>query len=196
MDEIHIFGKKREFIEWATSIQSQTTQPDARAFVGYEPISWSLKGTIAQESQRPAWAITGLPLPIKASQAKQVWDSVQEENLCLFFYLELHFGVILVGARNGAWRSLDDRHLPHKKDAFTELSDDDAKKLVIDKKAWSELVGEVQLFGMGCRVLLRHSLSCGGNPAWSSDVLDERVGKENVPGLVLVQRGLTTGEKG
>jgi hypothetical protein len=102
------------------------------AAIGYDLMSWSLKATIAPSGDEPPWAIMALPFPVTASEARDLWNSIQEENLCLFFFLEEYIGGILVAARNGAWKSLDDRYLPHSKSSFIEISYEDGR-LVIPK---------------------------------------------------------------
>ncbi|MFZ5833616.1 MAG: hypothetical protein ACOY3P_26305 [Planctomycetota bacterium] len=154
MQTTHLFAKKREFMEWIRAISSGTSEPHTRVVFGYDPISWSVKAIVVAQGHKPLWGISELTLPIRASQAREVWDSIQEDNLCLFFCLKLDLGIILVAARNGAWRSLDDQYLPYKKSLFAEVSDNEAKKLVGDSEAWSALCREVQLFGVGCRVLV------------------------------------------
>jgi len=155
MSTIHLFDKKREFVEWVKGVSSQISGSEMWAAFGYDPISWSLKAATTHSSEKPDWANVVLRLPISARQAGQVWGSIQEENLCLFYLLEVELGSILVAARNGAWCSLDDRFLSYRKGAFSELCYDDACKLVDDNKIWSALCREVRMFGVGCRVLQR-----------------------------------------
>jgi hypothetical protein len=62
---------------------------------------------------------------------------------------------IVVAVRNGLWHSLDNHFLPYKKEQFREINDDEMKKLFADSKAWTGMCGEAQMFGIGCRVILR-----------------------------------------
>ena len=121
VDSVRVFEKKRDFLEWARRLSYMPAAADSRLFVGYELISWALKATVGARHQKPAWAITEMTLPITPIQAKQAWDTIQEENLCLFFYLEQYVGGILVAVRNGVWKSLDNRYLPHNKGSFAEI---------------------------------------------------------------------------
>ena len=153
MDTVQVFETKRAFVEWAASLSPQAVSAGARVFVGYDLMSWSLKATVAQEGSGIDWAITNLPLPIKKSLAKELWDTIQEENLCLFFFHEQYIGGILVAARNGVWRSLDDRFLPYRKDSFVEIPAEEAEKLLNNNRIWTSLIAESHSFGIGCRLL-------------------------------------------
>lgn len=153
MSTIQLFGTKRQFIEWVTALSAPMLPPEPVIVLGYDPVSWSLKAMVMQGTDSPAWGKVALPLPMNATQASDIWDSIQGDNLCHFFLLEMDIGTIVAAARNGLWQSLDNRSLPFEKTAFTELSYDDAKKIVGDSKVWSALCGEVQMFGVSCRVL-------------------------------------------
>ena len=163
MNDTHFFDKKRGFVEWAIDLTSRGVPANARIVIGYDLMSWSLKASIARESQTPAWATTVLRLPVTASQAREVWDAIQGENLCLFFFHEQYIGGILVAARNGAWKSLDDRYLPHGKGSFREISYEEAEKILNNKKIWtaSMLRRRCSAWDVGCCMLpvLRHKLT-------------------------------------
>lgn len=161
MDQLHSFTEKRKFIAWIKALSSRSHNADIRVVFGYDPISWSLRATAVHGTERPPWATTELPLPIDVSQAQDIWDSIQHDNLCLFLCLELTCDLIVVAVRNGLWRALDDRYLSYPKNAFTELTYDDAKTLINDSRLWSALCGEVQMFGVGCRLLQRHTTGLG-----------------------------------
>lgn len=160
MSATDIFQTKREFVRWIRNLSAPKGDVHMRVVVGYDLISWSLKAAVAPQHEVPAWAGAVLPLPISAKQAAEIWDATQEENLCLYFYLEKGFGAIIVAARNGIWKALDERYLPFKKGEFTELSYENAKTMVRDSKVWSALCGEVQMFGVSCRLLHRRDENC------------------------------------
>ncbi len=91
------------------------------------------------------------------AEARQIWDTTHEEYLCLFFQLELYVQPIVVAVRQGVWRSIDDTYLSRRKCEFREITDQEAEQLVGESETWSAMCGEVQMFGISCRLVHRRS---------------------------------------
>ena len=156
------FENLRDFVRWiGLQIKKYSNSPNeqSRLFVGYDLISWRLRAAIGSVENCPEWASSSFPLQSALAEAGNIWGSTHEQHLCLFFRHDLYVHHIIVAVRNGLWRFLDDRFLPHKKEGFVEISDDEMKKLFGASKAWTGMCGEAQMFGIGCRVILRQGLS-------------------------------------
>ena len=152
MQQVHLFREEKLFSDWVTAIIPSTENQLTAVALGYDLLNWQLKATLISNDEVPDWAIDEIRLPVARSIATATWDKIANEFLCLFFFFSNDDATVLVAARNGAWKTIDDRFLSFRKTDFQEVEFEQAERLVNDKEKWSEMIAEVQMFGITCRL--------------------------------------------
>src|SRR6188768_3690822 len=103
------FGSEASFVKWVTD----HARDGNRLVIGYELRTWRLRAAIVDEHAIcPPWSQREVALPVKKKELQAIWREFNEANFILFFLCEGAVETILVAARNGLWRSLDERYMP------------------------------------------------------------------------------------
>ncbi len=150
------FKSKGRFVLWIKDIIARRRKGELTNHVlsiGYDPLSWRLSAAMTSATEYPDWVKYRREIPTTLVAAKDIWDTIHEQYLCLYFVHEMPLGRTVVGVRKGIWDSLPDEMLPHPRSSFKEVSDEDAEELLGDRIKFSGIVGEVYLFGISCRIL-------------------------------------------
>jgi hypothetical protein len=153
------FKRKRSFISWLRPwIKSQKSGRVSHQvlFLGYDPVTWTLWGSIAAENLKPSWASRVHSMPTTIREAEGLWDSVQDDFFCVFFKRDMYLHEIFVAVRQGIWNSLDEAALPQKSE-YVELDDEEFDRQVSDKKIRSAMCRETHLFGVSCRIIRKRN---------------------------------------
>lgn len=145
------FEEQEPFVEWLEEERSANSH-ESVLFVGYNPVSWHVLAGIGPKDAKPEWAYRTLPVPQTRREAEDIWNDMHEEHLCLLFHVDLYVQDMIVAIRQGIWKSIDDTYLAQPRQKFTEITDEEAQNLIDDPRMWSAMCGEVQMFGVSCRI--------------------------------------------
>jgi hypothetical protein len=157
----YTFHSVADFRRWLRTLpENKPNQDEANPvlLVGYDPASWHLCACTGDASKAPEWSTLAVPFPISTNTATEIWRSLEEKHLCIYFYTETFTHCVLVAIRHGLWLSLDESILPTKRNRFREISHEQAESLISSSRGkldWRAMGMEVLQFGVSCRVFLK-----------------------------------------